>query len=88
MNPRTILQCLAIALCPALIGCGAASGTPAAKGPVSTVRTAAQAKKDLLSIAKRIEDPGAFAAMEAYIAQFEDPEKDCETVGYRPKSTN
>ncbi len=82
MNRRNVFHCVLLAHCAALVGCGGGSDKPATKGPAVKVVTAAQARKDLFEIAKKIEDAAAVESLEFYVSSFEksfadgaDPEK-------------
>lgn len=75
MALRAILPGLALLICPALAGCGAAKGKPAPPVIVNTVRPSEAAQKELINVAKKIEDPAAADQVEFYVKSFEDPSK-------------
>jgi len=75
MLNRTI-HVFVFALCAALAGCGWNPLAPAPKEFAPPPPSPSEiARRDLLKIAKRIEDPANFDAIEQYVANFEDPAK-------------
>ena len=73
--PQSLIHCLMVVLCASLAGCGWWGSKPAPKNVSIPLSATAQARKDLTAIAKKIEDPAAYEAMETYIKSFEDPEQ-------------
>lgn len=60
-------------VCSVLVGCGR-QGPPPKPGP-PPLRPSDIARQDLVNVARRIEDPANFQAIEQYIANIEDPAK-------------
>jgi hypothetical protein len=78
MIARRLTVCLSIVFCAALAGCGSGPAKPAPKGaPAIMLTPANQARKDMLGLAKKIEDPAGFEALETYVknSEHEDPAK-------------
>jgi hypothetical protein len=74
MFPRNLARGFVLLFVAALAGCG---GKPAAKNAAAPVNLALQARTELLHVAKKVEAPADYEAIEGYIknAEHEDPEK-------------
>jgi len=75
MSNRSIFTILAFFVCAVIAGCNRGGPAPPPKGFVPPPRPSEIARRDMLKVAKRIEDAANYQALEQYVANFEDPEK-------------
>lgn len=75
MSNRIHFHILAFLVSAAIVGCAPGGPAPPPKGFVPPPRPSEIARRDMLKVAKRMEDDANYLALEQYVANFEDPAK-------------
>ena len=75
MSNRNYFHIFAFLVSAAIVGCAPGGPPPPPKGFVPPPRPSEIARRDMLKVAKRMEDDANYLALEQYVANFEDPAK-------------